>query len=164
MLNCCYFDLGNVFVSRLGSFRLFFFNPLRALWEQQLKGKEILRLETGVEIARLKILSCFSESRKIIVFLWWWLSSKAMLFNVCFCLENFGRRNLLLYLYFETIRDEIESRSEIQSFERSSLLFISLKKENCTGFELINFFQNSIFPLKKENWQFEQDSRTILVT
>lgn len=87
-----------------------------------------------------------------------------MLFNVCFCLENFGRRNLLLYLYFETIRDEIESRSEIQSFERSSLLFISLKKENCTGFELINFFQNSIFPLKKENWQFEQDSRTILVT
>lgn len=113
LLNCCYFDLGNVFVSRLGSFRLFFFNPLRALWEQQLKGKEILRLETGVEIARLKILSCFSESRKIIVFLWWWLSSKAMLFNVC--LENFGRRNLLLYLYFETVRGEIESRSKIRS-------------------------------------------------
>lgn len=103
------------FCIEIGIISTFFFNPLRALWEQQLKGKEILRLETGVEIARLKILSCFSESRKIIVFLWWWLSSKAMLFNVCFCLENFGRRNLLLYLYFETVRGEIESRSKIRS-------------------------------------------------
>lgn len=106
------------FCIEIGIISTFFFNKLifltlRALWEQQLKGKEILRLETGVEIARLKILSCFSESRKIIVFLWWWLSSKAMLFNVC--LENFGRRNLLLYLYFETVRGEIESRSKIRS-------------------------------------------------
>lgn len=106
------------FCIEIGIISTFFFNKLifltlRALWEQQLKGKEILRLEIGVEIARLKILSCFSESRKIIVFLWWWLSSKAMLFNVC--LENFGRRNLLLYLYFETVRGEIESRSKIRS-------------------------------------------------
>lgn len=37
----------------------------------------------------------------------------------------------------------------IQNSIIPSLLFISLKKENCTGFELINFFQSSIFPLKK---------------